>query len=310
MSTEPNQPLSSNRAVTIQYRPPPACPVILGVSSSLRATDAHELRAHYRSGGFDVFRASTMGAALERAAHFAYGADPCRRCGGDTKSLRAGSGFVSTESEQRAKRLRRAMPSDRTRAALEHLGLGADLLARVDSEMPALGDRVCPDCHGFGVVARTRGRQPGGAVTARPIGTEARQGGVSLDEAALARLGRVSRQLTAIATLWPEWVDVLAAYYGPDGGRLSLYEFTGAGKKLLRKNPQKLPPVQLIKNEAAAERENPDPTRRALLDGAEAQARDLLHDAARAWNFVSARRIDARGTIRDRARRLLGGGGL
>jgi hypothetical protein len=249
-------------------------------------SDAAELRWYFSSGGLGMFQASTMGSMLERASMFAFGGNDCEQCGG--------CGFVPSNP----KKWREA--TDWQRQMLEFVGIAEkDLL-------PPLADRVCGDCQGLGWIPRESRANARSPLTARLTGSSKRGGGGGVDvgHVNIARLGAVSSRLSAID---PRHAVILEAYYGPAGGALvALYAFTPAGHKLLRKNPQKLQPRQLIENEVAEELKRSEPQRKSLLAAAEEQASELHGEACTAW--VSSKRRPSHEEARRRALELLDGG--
>ena len=89
--------------------------------------------------------------------------------------------------------------------------------------------------------------------------------------------------------LAPAAGPVLAAYYGSDSQLIQIYPLTPSGQRLLRRSGNRqleLSPVQRLENDLLAQTTTPDAGRKALLDKAHDQARELYESACRAWNEV------------------------
>lgn len=249
------------------------------VSAVLSAGDAEDLRSYLRTGGFGAFEHSLFGAMLARAELFGKTARPCKRCGGDAKRWIGGSGFVNKETGVAPKEA-----SSKQKAWLEML----------DIELPpALGDTVCGDCKGRGWGLPRMRTQSGRKITARPMGSSVRQqGGFEMDVAQLARLGRVSGLLNAVHARSIVAAATLEVGFAPDGtSRSAGWHLVPAGIKMLRTNPQKLPPAQFFQNERAAQVKDPKPNRKALFDAAESQWVAQFEGSCRLWNLCKTERL-------------------
>lgn len=252
--------------------------VLEPVSALLSAGDTEDLRVYLRTGGFGVFEHSPFGAMLNRAEMFAKVARPCLRCGGDRKRWIGGTGFVSR---------------DTGKSPTEPSAKQKEWMALLDIELPpALGDTLCGDCKGRGWGMPRSRSQGGGAITARPMGSSIRQqAGVEMDVADLARLGRVSAMLNAVrATSIVSWATLEVAFAPHGTERSAGWHITPAGHKMLKTNPQKLPPAQFFANERASQAADPKPNRKALFDAAETQWVAQLEQACRLWNECKAER--------------------
>jgi hypothetical protein len=260
------------------------------VSAILCASDAEDLRWYWGSGGISAFDRSPLAGMLARAELYGRVARPCRHCGGDTTKWEGGSGFVDSRTG--------SAPEAATAKQLEYAALiGIDL-----SSVPApLGDRVCDKCGGRGWVATGNAPRGSGVVTARPTGSSIKhEGGVEMDIGDMARMGRVSARLSALrgrSSSVPA-AHALEAYYSPDGGSLgALWHLTPAGTKMLRTNPQRLPPTQFFANEREAQVTAPKPNRKALFDAAEQQAKVLFEASCRLWNETRPSRQRSRAEV-------------
>lgn len=278
--------------------------------ASIIGSDFDDLCWFFRTGGTDVFAASTSGAQWERASMFTRSWRACERCGGDTALGKPGLGFVPSKTVGR-------VPTSHEAELLRLLDLYVDVL-------PPAADKVCPNCGGRGFLIDQSGPRGEGAVTARPTGSSVKSnlgGSVMLDDTSVARLGRVSALLGEVRDMSPSAVAVIAAFYGPewthvsdaedveaqarlparqrriangrrrDGicGMFGVWPLTPAGKTLSRRSP-KLHPLAALANQSAAERERPERKRGDLLRAAEEQATVLYVEACRIWNYCSARR--------------------
>lgn len=193
----------------------PDMPWLERVPRRILEDDERDLRWRFSSPKLASLAYSTgIGAALERAESFGYGALPCRRCGGRWKRrcrLRDGQEVVvewrdgtGREPRRRGKRETYAMALARYRleqcrrlrlvivdrhptdpavraavdAAFAAKGEKTVTPAELREIFPALPDeltRPCSACGGIGVVPRRTART--GEITARPMGSSVRLGG-------------------------------------------------------------------------------------------------------------------------------------
>lgn len=244
------------------------------VSAVIAASDAEDLSWYFRSGGLGVFMPSSTGTLIDRLKLMAPGR-PCENCGGDPASGRSGCGFVVTKARGKP-------PSVDQRLILAMLELD------IPDEMPPGADQVCKECDGRGwVMGRISNAKK--ALTARPTGSSKRGGGggINVTSENLERLGRVSGRLSALRAAQGKVPADLAleAFYAPGGGSTAaLWEFVPAGKTMLRKNTQKLPPTQFFANERADQSDKPNQNREQQFKTAERQASELHHAACVLWN--------------------------
>lgn len=235
---------------------------------SISASDAADLRWFFKSGGLDQFSESTFGIQLERAHLFAVGVRKCPRC--------KGRGFVASKKDWRE-------PS-RTEALL----LKWENSPR--KRLPPVLDRQCPKCECSGWVMRARNYGRGGPVTVRPTGSsKSGSTGASIDpgDANIARLGSVTGRLAAVERHGSVFREALEAFYSPGGGALGLWALVPAGKTLLKRNGQRLPPRQFFENERQDAQAKHDKQRVALFETADAQADELLSLAHGIWNTTA-----------------------
>lgn len=289
--------------------------------ASIVGSDWDDLSWYFRTGGTDVFAASTSGAQWERASLFSRSWRACERCGGDTAAGRAGLGFVPSKSRGR-------VPSAHEAELLRLLDLYVD-------ELPPAADVVCSACGGRGILTTDHCHVDAGrALTARPTGSSVKSdmgGSVLLDDASVAKLGRVTALLAATHAAAPRAAQVLAGYFSPewsydsdqdererqlaaapksrriaigkrrDGicGLFGVWPLTPAGKTLQKASP-KLHPLAALANANAAQRARPERRRGALLAAAETQASELFEEACRVWNGCSRerRRAQSRAAVR------------
>lgn len=242
----------------------------LPVSDVLRQRDVLDLKWYFSCGGADKFRASTMGAMLDRASLYASTTEPCGRC--------QGVGFVARN------------PVDRHLTEHQAMLLGLLDFAEVRT-LPPLADMPCAYCGSSGLrVRKTSSRKAGAEPSARPTGSSIRGGssdGMPAD-ADLARMGLVARKLS----LLPKGaVEVLEAYYSPGGGTMeSLWALTPAGKTMLKSNGLELPHYQFFANKRAEQQREFCPTREAVFRAADEQASERHAAACQAWNMAGAAR--------------------
>lgn len=250
------------------------------VSAIIPASDAEDLRWYFRTGGFGVFAQSPTAALLARLELFGRVASPCQRCGGDPERWTSGTGFEASRDE--------APPTEQQRAYLEMLEI------EVPDMLPPAGDRLCRDCEGRGWTLPRYRAHSTAPLTARPSASKKwdQAGGVEVDVSDLARLGKVSRRLSAVRAHEAEAPILLAieAYYSPDGGSLgALWHLVPSGKTMLRTNPQRLPPAQFFANLRAAQSVKPTQKRAAQFKAAEEQAFELFGACGRLWNEIGGR---------------------
>lgn len=288
--------------------------------ASIVGADWDDLTWYFRTGGTDVFAASTSGAQWERASLFSRSWRACERCGGDTAEGRCGIGFVPTKTRGR-------IPNAHEAELLKLLDLYVD-------ELPPAADVVCPACGGRGFLTDQCHLDAGRGLTARPTGSSVKSdmgGSVRLDDASVAKLGRVTALLAATHAAAPRAAQVLAGYFSPewsydseqdererqlasspksrriatgkrrDGicGLFGVWPLTPAGKTLRKASP-KLHPLAALANANAAQRSKPEHRRGELLKAAEAQATELFVEACRVWNGCSRerRRAQSRAAVR------------
>lgn len=244
------------------------------VSAVIAASDAEDLSWYFKSGGLGVFMPSSTGTLIDRLKLMAPGR-PCLNCGGDAPSGRGGCGFVVTKTRGKA-------PSADQRLILAMLDLD------IPDEMPPGADQVCKECDGRGwVMGRlSSAKKP---LTARPTGSSKKGGGGGVNVASenLERLGRVSGRLSSLRAAQGRVPADLAleAFYAPGGGSTgALWELVAAGKTMLRRNTQKLPPIQFFANERADQADKPNHNREQQFRTAERQAVELHHAACTLWN--------------------------
>ena len=244
--------------------------------------DAAELRWYFGGGGAGLFRMSTFGSQLEKARLFS-DAKRCPTC--------RGSGFV-------------AIPPSLPKLSKKKAKKWAQ--GSYKRRLPPGADSLCQDCGGVGWVPRKQRARRRRPLTARPTGSSKTPGmpGLEIDEVALSRLGAVARRLSKIRVAHPELIAILDAVYGEDGGLLTLYPATSAGRKLLKDNGQKLHPLKLLENILSTQQKWPDPRRRELLEQAHLEALALHRAAVDAWIDTAFEDSGAR------ALRLLNGGAL
>jgi hypothetical protein len=264
--------------------------------AKLSDNDEEDLRWYLAHGGLGLFQFSSFGAQLARASLYSHGTVPCERCGGDRQAHKNGTGFISSKASKRP-------PSDEERMMLEWMNIHMP-------DMPPLADQVCPDCDGLGFTTKrtSHNTHATGPVTARPTRETRDESGVSVSEANLARLGRISTRLDVLRKVDWEACAALELYFAPDGGHLGVvWPLTPAGKKLLKKNPRKLPPQQLLINIREEQRLKCEPNVSKLFIAADEQAEELVARACDLWRRrgVPATRGGSLEETLDRVQRLL-----
>jgi hypothetical protein len=244
----------------------------------ISSTDAADLRWYFSTGRRQIDGCSNFGAMLDRLEQFGIHARPCLKCGGRNATFdddgnvveteQDGSGFVwSSDDWQRRKMLKR-------------LGL-------LDGELAESwnGDLVCRTCRGRGVVPGRRGgsRNQWGTMKVRSsqqTPSDADTGG----DGSLARLGYVSRILDRVKKRSARVYALLESFYSPGGeSEACLWQFTPAGKTLLRKNNMSLPERQFFANERNRQKEDPNTERALLFQAADRQAADLRMHMIQVW---------------------------
>jgi hypothetical protein len=251
-------------------------------SAIIRPSDAADLRWFCKCGGMGVFQPSPTAALMQRLEMYAKTARPCENCGGDPVKWNAGYGFVASSRSK-----------GRRPAAYELLQL---LNLDADGLLPPEPDLLCPKCQGKGWVVRGSRSRATSSVTVKSTGSSKKGGGsgVAIQDADIARLGLVSRRLSAVGEVAPVARAALEAYYAPDGGdTVALWYLVPAGKTMLRDNPQKLHPLAFFANLRAEQSERPSPKRKAQFDGAQKQALELFEASCRVWNTVVEKPIGA-----------------
>lgn len=160
----------------------------------------------------------------------------------------------------------------------------------------------CPACGGTGYRER-RSRHTNATLTAQPTAEDKGGRGYTPTERALERYAAVSRRLDRVERAH---VEVLTAYYGDTGARwgrtrhgrtFAVYALTPAGHKLVRMamlgsgtDGVHLSAGERIGVQAELEKTQPKATRRALLDAADRQARELVEAASVEWGKSGGRR--------------------
>jgi hypothetical protein len=251
-------------------------------SAIIRPSDAADLRWFRKCGGMGVFQPSPTAALMQRLEMYAKTARPCENCGGDPVKWNAGYGFVaSTRSKGRKP------------AAYELLQL---LELDADGLLPPEPDLLCPKCSGRGWVVRGSRSRATTSVTVRSTGSSKKGGGsgVAIQDSDIARLGLVSRRLSAVSDVAPVARAALEAYHDPDGGdAVALWFLVPAGKTMLRGNSQKLHPLAFFANLRAEQAAKPSPKRQAQFEAAQKQATELFEASCRVWNSVVERPVGA-----------------
>ncbi len=259
-----------------------------------------------QNGGLFAPQASTFAAMIERLALMSFGSRNCTRCGG-SKS-KPGRGFVARGRVPYAEQLRRWRLAQMKREGLSAAGspqqverlraLGLDAytwktIAEFFPELPALGLRDCPECHGRGVIPRTTRSSASKPLTARPNGGSRKGGSGSssggMNEQDLRRRGRIDRRLARVRTAQPSTAGVLDTYYAQQNGRetlIAIWHLTAAGRKMLRENHLGLTTRAFFQNRIDQQRLNPDKHRAWLHAEADRQAAELLELAVVTWNEV------------------------
>lgn len=252
-------------------------------SAIIKPSDALDLRWYASSGGCGVFAPSPTATLMATLEMYGRTAEPCVKCGGDLVKWNGGTGFVVTSEKK-----------DRDPTEYE-----LALLKLLDVEpkpIPLFGDRVCSVCDGRGWRIRSSRTHARGVETAKPKpAPKQSKGGVLIADANIARLGLVSRRLSAVQAVAPIARVALERWFAPDGDAGSLWELVPAGKTMLRTNPQKLPPQALFSNIRAEQAERPSPKRAAQIDAAGEQERTLHALSCRAWNSVVTPEDNRRG---------------
>jgi hypothetical protein len=125
------------------------------------------------------------------------------------------------------------------------------------------------------------------------------------NDEALTRYGVISRRVAILSRRDPRLVEVLRAYYGDAGSRwgrerqgriFAVYPLTRAGKSLLRLggkaqgNAASLRDSERLGVESELEKTQPKEQRRALLDAADRQAREMYARTAEVWNTIARQR--------------------
>jgi hypothetical protein len=152
--------------------------------------------------------------------------------------------------------------------------------AEAEQKFEALSREYCE-------VAMAKGRSRSDGFDAMPTGSTVREGSGGGDELSTYRAAVTGGRLDRMRAKWPLSADVMDSWYGEDGGVLAaLWPYTPPGKTLLRRNQQKLPPVQYFINERADAEAKQDRQRLALFDKADEQARELLVAVKTLWNLV------------------------
>jgi len=281
-------------------------PRVLGTSSSIRidADDSRELYwvhtdplvagAGSNSGCF--------GAMLARAEMFAVKMYPCKRCGGDKHSDRAGTGSCHRDGRTYAVELRkyrrakakelklRLVATSECAAEWRALGIPAASGEEIAEELPERLTKHCQRCSGTGMVP---GRPPrSGPQTARPTGSS--KGGnnepsVMVDEGALQRYGRMSRLLAEVHRRSAEARAAIGIYFAPGSeGIPGLWPLTEAGRKFVSglDNPHKLNPFELLHSEREAQRQNPNAGRAIVFGSIARECAECWHRTCKTWNDV------------------------
>lgn len=266
--------MSTGQTSPVELIPPEPDFELPKVSAVIAASDAEDLSWYFRSGGLGIFMPSSTGTLIDRLKLMAPGR-PCDNCGGDAETGRSGCGFVVTK-------LRGKPPSADQRLVMAMLEID------IPDEMPPGADQVCKECDGRGwVMGRfSSAKKP---LTARPTGSSKRGGGggVNVSGENLEKLGRVSGRLSAVRSRQGAVPADLAleAFYAPGGGSTAaLWELVPAGKTMLRRNSQKLPPTQFFANERADQADKPNANRDQQFRTAERQSTELHVAACLIWN--------------------------
>jgi hypothetical protein len=243
-------------------------------SAIIRPSDAVDLRWYCASGGCGVFSPSPTGALMATLEMYGRTAEPCVKCGGDLVKWNGGTGFVVSAAKK-------------DREPTEHELMVMQLLDLAPEPIPLFGDRVCGNCDGRGWKIRASRSHPKGGETARPKPpAKQAKAGVLIADTNIARLGLMSRRLSAVQAVATIARAALERWYAPDGADGSLWELVPAGKTMMRVNPQKLPPQALFSNIRAEQAERPTLKRAAQIEAAGEQERTLYALSCRAWNSV------------------------
>jgi hypothetical protein len=263
----------------------------------------------YFAGGADVFCRSSFGVVISRLADY-YPWVECWRC--------RGTGFVSTTGKPRKldadARWQLQVPVRARRRVLRDVicpvcnGRGRyDPVRKCGcchgSGWDAESGQFCEVCNSIGWVMhlhRVRGASPE-RVTAWPTNSSVPLVPLmTIEPEVAANLGSLCRRLAALAVLDQRARDVLEAFWGPDGdhwrtscaeGRIfAVYPLTPPAKKLLKSHPTRddLPAHVVLGTIAEAQRQQPNPLRARLLQGAHDQAVELYRVAAALWCKLSA----------------------
>lgn len=239
-------------------------------------TDASDLRWYFSDGMQMLTGKSNFGAMLDRMELYGIRTSPCLHCGGqlgetdkDGNTItpeKVGSGFVWDTEEGKIR----------------------EMLRLLDLPVESLqGDLICPKCRGLGFVWPKRQELSDGEMM-KLHETHGAPADTSGGSGSLARLGHVSRLISAVKRRSPRLFQVLEAFYAPDGGsEACLWHLTAAGKTLLRRNSQNLPQRQFFENERDRQRAHSDRETGLLFRAAEDQSKELRRQATALWCEVA-----------------------
>lgn len=269
----------------------------------IEASDAQELYWYFSDplvAGMGGDSGSGFGAILARAELFAVRMRPCKRCGGDPQTDKAGTGFQHKDGKRYATELKRFQKTEAKRMGLRlvdagsvegwrALGIPAATAEQIAEQLPDKLTRRCKRCAGEGLVAARPPRS--GVQTARPTGSSKQGGGHGVgnfgDETALQRYGWISRMLSRVHQQSAEARAALGCYYAPGSeGIAGLWPLTPSGKGffLSLENPHNVSPDELLHSEREAQRQNPKLERTMAFAAIARETAELWSRACYAWN--------------------------
>jgi hypothetical protein len=235
-----------------------------------------QLRDYFRFGGLASFERSPIAGMLATAEMFSSTLSPCIYCGGkrfpdEPSKDQGGTGFIGDTTKWTPQMFKRIF------AAMKRMGIEHDELhSGID----------CPVCKNNGWVTTGRIKSAGKDITARPTGSSKdRDDGETDVDVKLGTCAFVERILDKADVLFSLTTPVLASCFGPKNyGTIGAWHLTPSGKTLLRRNAKnKEETVFFIELRADADGKNTKGLK-GQLDAADAQAKEAIDAAYRAWN--------------------------
>lgn len=271
----------------------------------IHASDAGELRWYFSDPQIaGIGGSGGLGAMLERAAVMAIQLVPCTRCGGDRETDRPGTGACARDGGGYGKALERHWRAEAKRLGLRlvadvetargwrDLGVKAVAGEEIAQHLPDKMTKHCYKCDGSGMTQRRRSNR-GGAVTARATGSSVHGNPDAMhwiDEAGLARYGRITRQLDQVGKRSHGALAALSVYFGPQGGSAAaLWQLTAEGRRFIERtaNAHHLSAEELMQNEREAHRMSPSVERALMFSRIAREAAEVWDAACAAWLDVA-----------------------